>query len=58
MSEKQAGTLLVCLAHFVSPIAYICSGNYDVTKLHYDGPGDVPGATGGGYGYDARINHV
>lgn len=27
-------------------------GNYDLTKLHYDGPG-VPGATGG-YGYDQR----
>ncbi|KAG8948295.1 Proteasome subunit beta type-5 [Tulasnella sp. 424] len=29
-------------------------GNYDVTKLHYEGPGDVPGATGGAYGYDIR----
>ncbi|KAI0318932.1 nucleophile aminohydrolase [Amylostereum chailletii] len=30
-------------------------GNYDVTKLHYEGPGDdVPGAPGGGYGYDVR----
>lgn len=31
------------------------SGNYDVTKLHYEGPGNVPGATGGGYGYEARV---
>ncbi|KAL5529144.1 PRE2 [Sanghuangporus baumii] len=31
-------------------------GNYDVTKMHYDGPGDVPGATGGGYGYDVRTS--
>jgi 20S proteasome subunit beta 5 len=23
--------------------------------LHYDGPGDVPGSTGGGYGYDIRV---
>jgi 20S proteasome subunit beta 5 len=30
-------------------------GNYDVSKLHYDGPGDVPGAVGGGYGYDLRV---
>ena len=30
------------------------SGNYDVSKLHYEGPGDVPGSTGGGYGYDIR----
>jgi hypothetical protein len=30
----------------------IATGNYDLTKLHYDGPG-VPGTTGG-YGYDQR----
>ena len=30
-------------------------GNYDISKLHYDGPGDVPGAPGGGYGYDIRV---
>ena len=29
-------------------------GNYDITKMHYDGPGEVPGAPGGGYGYDTR----
>jgi 20S proteasome subunit beta 5 len=23
--------------------------------MHYDGPGDVPGAPGGGYGYDIRV---
>ncbi|KAG8733713.1 Proteasome subunit beta type-5 [Ceratobasidium sp. 423] len=28
--------------------------NYDITKLHYDGPGQVPGAVAGGYGYDVR----
>jgi hypothetical protein len=32
------------------------SGNYDITKLHYDGPGAVPGAPGSGYGYDVRTN--
>ena len=31
------------------------AGNYDITKLHYEGPGDdVPGAPGGGYGYEVR----
>jgi hypothetical protein len=30
-------------------------GNYDISKMHYDGPGDVPGAPGGGYGYDVRV---
>ena len=29
-------------------------GNYDVSKMHYEGPGEVPGSTGGGYGYDVR----
>lgn len=38
------------LAHPQFPL----SGNYDITKLHYEGPGDVPGATGGAYGYDIR----
>ncbi|PWN48483.1 putative PRE2-20S core proteasome subunit [Violaceomyces palustris] len=29
--------------------------NYDAMNLHYDGPGDnVPGAPGGGYGWDVR----
>lgn len=23
--------------------------------MHYDGPGDVAGAPGGGYGYDIRV---
>ncbi|KAG6856465.1 Proteasome subunit beta type-5 [Tephrocybe sp. NHM501043] len=31
------------------------SGNYDIAKMHYDGPGNVPGAPGGGYGYDVRV---
>ncbi|KAG6916600.1 Proteasome subunit beta type-5 [Tephrocybe rancida] len=30
-------------------------GNYDIAKMHYDGPGNVPGAPGGGYGYDVRV---
>ncbi|CDO73558.1 hypothetical protein BN946_scf185014.g28 [Trametes cinnabarina] len=30
-------------------------GNYDISELHYNGPGDVPGAPGGGYGYDVRV---
>ena len=31
------------------------AGNYDVSKMHYDGPGDIPGAPGHGYGYDIRV---
>lgn len=30
-------------------------GNYDVSTMHYDGPGNVPGAPGGGYGYEVRV---
>ena len=37
---------------FTSPL-----GNYDITKMHYDGPGAVPGSLGGGYGYDVRTNN-
>ena len=33
----------------------VLTGNYDVSELHYNGPGDVPGAPGGGYGYDIRV---
>jgi len=29
--------------------------NYDITKLHYEGPGDVAGSPGHGYGYDIRV---
>ena len=32
------------------------AGNYDITKMHYEGPGAVPGAPGGGYGYDVRMD--
>ncbi|CAD6890261.1 unnamed protein product [Tilletia laevis] len=28
--------------------------NYDASQLHWEGPGDVPGATGGGYGWAIR----
>ncbi|KAJ7172266.1 N-terminal nucleophile aminohydrolase [Mycena filopes] len=29
--------------------------NYDISKMHYEGPGDVPGGPGKGYGYDIRV---
>jgi hypothetical protein len=57
MSRKTDGISLVgVLLHVVSTSIHHCfAGNYDVSKMHYDGPGDVPGAPGGGYGYDVRI---
>ena len=36
----------------VTSLMRCCKGNYDISKMHYDGPGDVPG---GGYGYDVRV---
>ena len=33
----------------------LSSGNYDISTMHYDGPGNVPGAPVGGYGYDLRV---
>ncbi|KAJ1309586.1 hypothetical protein OPQ81_006359 [Rhizoctonia solani] len=40
--------------YHVKQDGWVFIDNYDVTKLHYDGPGQVPGAPAGGYGYDAR----
>ncbi|KAJ7219453.1 N-terminal nucleophile aminohydrolase [Mycena pura] len=30
-------------------------GNYDISKMHYEGPGNVPGSENVGYGYDVRV---
>ena len=37
--------------------SFLCffKGNYDISEMHYEGPGNVPGAPIGGYGYDVRI---
>jgi len=43
-----------CNLYHVKEDGWKFIGNYDITKLHYDGPGEVPGATPGGYGYDQR----
>ncbi|THH05327.1 hypothetical protein EW146_g9933 [Bondarzewia mesenterica] len=43
-----------CNLYHVKEDGWKFIGNYDITTLHYDGPGDVPGATGGGYGYEVR----
>ncbi|EJD05920.1 N-terminal nucleophile aminohydrolase [Fomitiporia mediterranea MF3/22] len=31
-------------------------GNYDVSKMHYEGSGNVPGSAGVAYGYDVRTS--
>jgi hypothetical protein len=47
--RRRSSSFLHCSNYF--------SGNYDISKLHYDGPGAVPGAPGGGYGYDVRTGN-
>lgn len=52
MSRKMAGNSLVCISFSPSFSALCSTGNYNISKLHYDGPGETPGA---GYGYGVRI---
>jgi hypothetical protein len=58
MSKKMVGSLLVSFRHFIHFIIILTlstsEGNYDLSKMHYEGPGDVPDAPGGGYGYAIR----
>jgi 20S proteasome subunit beta 5 len=35
-----------------------CIGNFDISKLHYDGAGDVPGGSNEGYGYEVRMGNA
>ena len=54
----MAGNLLVMFPVSLTGISdseAFFLGNYDVSKMHYDGPGNVPGAPAGGYGYDIRV---
>lgn len=58
MSRKTAGNSLVsrlCSSTFTSILNLFPLGNYDISKLHYDGPGDVAGSPGHGYGYNIRV---
>jgi len=41
-----------CNLYHVKEDGWKFIGNYDLSKLHYDGPNNIPGA---GYGYDVRI---
>lgn len=46
-----------CNLYHVKEDGWKFIGNYDITKMHYDGPGAVPGSLGSGYGYDVRTNN-
>jgi hypothetical protein len=52
-SRKTVGLSLVCiqLNQLMCHGNNMSIGNYDLSKLHYDGPNNIPGA---GYGYDIR----
>jgi 20S proteasome subunit beta 5 len=39
----------------LKPHLRITTGNYDISQMHYEGPGNIPGAPGSGYGYDIRV---
>jgi hypothetical protein len=56
----MAGSLLVMFPVLHLLLVYLTvfclfSGNYDISKMHYEGPGNVPGASAGGYAYDIRV---
>jgi len=59
-SRRMVGTSLVQFSALfrLGSSNHDIAGNYDISTLHYDGPGDVPGAPGGGYGYDIRVEGV
>ena len=43
------------MSPFSDFILMMSVGDYDISKMHYEGPGnEVPGASTGGYGYDIR----
>ena len=46
----------VPLFTIISNLRSLFSGNYDISKMHYEGPGNVPGAQAGGYAYDIRVD--
>lgn len=46
---------MFCFVFYIGGDADVGIGNYDVTKMHYEGPGvGVAGAPEGGYGYETR----
>jgi hypothetical protein len=56
-SKRMVGSSLVSIAflRLVFMLLTLFQGNYDISQMHYEGPGAVPGAPGGGYGYDLRV---
>jgi len=44
-----------CNVYHVKEDGWKFIGNFDVSQMHYEGPGDYPGADGKGYGYSVRV---
>ncbi|KAJ7477381.1 N-terminal nucleophile aminohydrolase [Mycena latifolia] len=45
----------ICNLYHIEKDGWRFVGGYDISTMHYEGPGDVLGAQGGGYGYDLRV---
>ncbi|KAJ7909994.1 N-terminal nucleophile aminohydrolase [Mycena leptocephala] len=44
-----------CNLYHIEEAGWRFVGNYDISTMHYEGPGDVPGSLGTAYGYDIRV---
>ncbi|KAJ6474892.1 20S proteasome subunit [Mycena sanguinolenta] len=53
--HRDAYTGNSCNLYHVEEGGWRFIGNYDISKLHYEGPGNILGADGTGYGYDIRV---
>ncbi|KAJ7845119.1 20S proteasome subunit [Mycena olivaceomarginata] len=53
--HRDAYTGNSCNLYHVEESGWRFVGNYDISTMHYEGPGDVPGADRTAYGYDVRV---
>ncbi|KAJ7910024.1 20S proteasome subunit [Mycena leptocephala] len=44
-----------CNLYHIEEAGWRFVGNYDISTMHYEGPGDVPGSLGAAYGYNIRV---
>ncbi|KAJ7662585.1 20S proteasome subunit [Mycena polygramma] len=53
--HRDAYTGNSCNLYHIEETGWKFIGNYDISTMHYEGPGDVAGASGEAYGYDIRV---
>ncbi|KAF9246452.1 20S proteasome subunit [Melanogaster broomeanus] len=53
--QRDAFSGNACNLYHVKDHGWDFIGNYDLTTLHYDGPGNAAGSPGHGYSYDIRV---